>query len=106
MTAAEIDQYVTMVENRVKGLWVIPDQLSARGLKAVIGFYINKNGEVMNLSIKQSSGNTPYDQSVILQNVVAVPAGVTTTPPTSFRNKLILGMVLFAEGGGLWKKPM
>ena len=77
VTAAEIDQYVTMVENRVKGLWVIPDQLSARGLKAVIGFYINKNGEVMNLSIKQSSGNTPYDQSVIR----AIRGAVPFSPP-------------------------
>lgn len=77
VTAAEIQEYQIMVFEKVQGLWVIPDQLSARGLKAVVGFYINKNGEVMNLSIKQSSGNAPYDQSVIR----AIRGAVPFSPP-------------------------
>lgn len=64
-TEAEIEDYVTMVESRIKGLWVIPDLLSAQELKAVVIFGIDKHGEVSNLRFKQSSGNTPYDQSVI-----------------------------------------
>ena len=64
-TDAEIESYVTMVESRIKGLWVIPDLLSARELKAVVIFGIDKQGEVTDLRFKQSSGNNPYDQSVI-----------------------------------------
>ena len=65
MTAAEIAQYPTIVEDRIKGFWVIPDLLLKRELKAVVVFGIDKQGEVTNLRFKQSSGNTPYDQSVI-----------------------------------------
>jgi TonB family protein len=65
VTEAEIQQYPMMVENRVKGFWVIPDPLSASGLKAVVIFEIDKKGEVINLRFKQSSDNPPYDQSVI-----------------------------------------
>jgi colicin import membrane protein len=65
VTDAEIQKYPMMVENRVKGFWVIPDPLSARGLKAVVIFEIDKKGEAINLRLKQSSGNPPYDQSVI-----------------------------------------
>lgn len=63
-SAAEIQQYPVMVENRVKGFWVIPDPFSARELKAVVVFAIDKKGEVVNLRFKQSSGSLPYDQSV------------------------------------------
>jgi colicin import membrane protein len=73
VTAAEIERYVTMVENRVKGLWVIPDLLSARELKAVVVFGIDKKGEVIKLRFKQSSGNAPYDQSVLRAISKAVP---------------------------------
>jgi colicin import membrane protein len=72
-TAAEIDQYVTMVENRVKELWVIPDLLSARELKAVVVFAIDEKGQVTNLRFKESSGNSPYDQSVLRAISKAVP---------------------------------
>lgn len=65
VSAAEIQQYPVMVENRVKGFWVIPDPLSARELKAVVVFAIDKEGKVINLRFKQSSGSLPYDQSVI-----------------------------------------
>lgn len=77
VTDDEIEQYVTMVENTVKGLWVIPDLLSARELKAVVIFGIDKQGEVVNLRFKQSSGNTPYDQSVIR----AIRKAAPFTPP-------------------------
>ena len=73
LTDAEIQEYPAMVENRIKGFWVIPDPLSARELTAVVGFYIDKRGEVINLSIKQSSGNPPYDQSVIRAMKKAAP---------------------------------
>ena len=73
VTAAEIDQYVTMVENRVKGLWVIPDLLSTRELKAVVVFAIDEKGQVTNLRFKESSGNSPYDQSVLRAISKAVP---------------------------------
>lgn len=73
VTAAEIERYVTMVENRVKGLWVIPDLLSARELTAVVVFGIDKKGEVIKLRFKQSSGNAPYDQSVLRAISKAVP---------------------------------
>jgi len=62
-----------MVESRVKGFWVIPDTLSARELKAVVVFAIDKNGEVINLRFKESSGSLPYDQSVIRAISKAAP---------------------------------
>jgi TonB family protein len=65
VTDAEIQEYPLMVENRIKGFWVIPDLLSARELKAVVIFGIDKQGEIINLRFKLSSGNAPYDQSVI-----------------------------------------
>ena len=65
VSAAEIQRYPVMVESRVKGFWVIPDTLSARELKAVVVFAIDKNGEVINLRFKESSGSLPYDQSVV-----------------------------------------
>ena len=64
-SAAEIQHYPVMVESRVKGFWVIPDTLSTRELKAVVVFAIDKNGDVINLRFKESSGSLPYDQSVI-----------------------------------------
>jgi len=64
VSAAEIQKYPMMVENRVKGFWVIPDPLSAKELKAVVVFAIGKQGEVLNLRFKQSSGSLAYDQSV------------------------------------------
>jgi colicin import membrane protein len=73
VTAAEIQEYAMMVENRVKGLWVIPDLLSAKELKAVVVFGIGKKGEVINLRFKESSGNSPYDQSVLRAISKAVP---------------------------------
>jgi colicin import membrane protein len=73
MTDAEIQEYPLMVEDRVKGFWVIPDLLSGRDFKAVVIFKIDEKGEVINLRFKQSSGNIPYDQSVIRAIRKAVP---------------------------------
>jgi colicin import membrane protein len=73
VSAAEIQKYPMMVENRVKGFWVIPDTLSTRELKAVVVFAIGKQGEVLNLRVKQSSGSLPYDQSVMRAISKAAP---------------------------------
>ncbi len=72
-TDAEKNIYAAIVEERVKGVWVIPDSLAARGLKAVVIFEIGKKGEVINLRFKQSSGSLPYDQSVMRAITKAAP---------------------------------
>jgi colicin import membrane protein len=65
VTDSEIQVYVAMARERVKGFWVIPDTLSEKDLKAVIIIEIDQQGQITGSRFEQSSGNLSFDQSAM-----------------------------------------
>lgn len=58
--------YYNTIWEIIKDAWVIPEGVHVRqGLETVVGFRIAKDGRVLSIEIEKSSGNDPYDQSVI-----------------------------------------
>lgn len=73
-TDSEIQVYVAMARERVKGFWVIPDTLSSeKDLKAVIIITIDQQGQIAGRRFEQSSGNLSFDQSAMRAVSKAAP---------------------------------
>jgi colicin import membrane protein len=66
-TGAEVNAYAGLVETKVKGEWVIPENLSkAHGnLEAIIVVIIDRAGKVQKSRFEKKSGNELYDQSAM-----------------------------------------
>jgi colicin import membrane protein len=88
VTESEIQVYVAMARDRVKGFWVIPDTLSEKDLKAVIIIEIDRQGQVQGSRFEQSSGNLSFDQSAMRAVSKAAPF-----PPPPGQVPLEIGLI-------------
>ncbi|MCI0531932.1 MAG: TonB family protein [candidate division Zixibacteria bacterium] len=55
--------YISIVFGRIKSMWANP--VESTTLQATVRFTIQKNGEVVQTEIEQSSGNALYDQAAL-----------------------------------------
>ncbi len=55
--------YINLVQSRIKENWKISNILGSRS--AIISFRIYRNGQIDNISLEKSSGNSSFDRSVI-----------------------------------------
>jgi colicin import membrane protein len=89
VTDSEMQVYVAMARERVKGFWVIPDTLSSeKDLKAVIIIEIDQRGHVKGSRFEQSSGNRSFDQSAMRAVSKAAPF-----PPPPGQVPLEIGLI-------------
>ena len=89
VTDSEIQVYVAMARERVKGFWVIPDTLSSeKDLKAVIIIEIDQQGRVGGSRFEQSSGSLSFDQSAMRAVSKATPF-----PPPPGQMPLEIGLI-------------
>ena len=60
----ELDRYALKVKNRIKPHWNLPSFLLDLDLRARVRIYINKEGELIRMSLIDKSGNAEYDNRV------------------------------------------
>jgi TonB family protein len=68
-----LDDFATLVRERIKQLWEIPSNLRAYQGNATIIFYITKDGQVFGAKIEVSSGNGSLDLSALKAILDASP---------------------------------
>ncbi len=65
--------YCGVLEGKLEGQWT-PPSVSAQGpVQAVVGFTINRDGSVDNVSLEKSSGNFYFDQAALRAVLLAAP---------------------------------
>lgn len=68
--------YLARVQARISGFWTAPPvDISGRAMTAVVGFRLERDGRISNLTVEQSSGNEYYDQAArqAVQNAAPLP---------------------------------
>ena len=63
--------YISIVFGRIKSMWANP--VESTSLQATVRFSIQKNGEVVQTEIEQSSGNALYDQAALRAVIASGP---------------------------------
>lgn len=58
----QADEYLALLDQRIKQNWALPQWLINKPLKARILVKINEAGQLLSLSALSTSGNTSYDQ--------------------------------------------
>ncbi|MCA1990159.1 MAG: TonB C-terminal domain-containing protein, partial [Desulfarculus sp.] len=84
-TSSVRDQvYLTELWSRIQAAWVLSEALvqKPRGLVAIVGLRIRKDGSLEKTWLEQSSGNTRYDQSALRATERAAPF---PPPPAGMR---------------------
>lgn len=76
--------YLTELWSRIQAAWVLSEALvqKPRGLVAIVGLRIRKDGSLERTWLEQSSGNTRYDQSALRATERAAPY---PPPPAGMR---------------------
>lgn len=88
VTASQMERYFGVVQERVKGFWVIPDTLSAEDLETVVIIEIDREGHVVKWRFERSSGNPSFDQSAMRAITKATPF-----PPPPGGGTIEIGLV-------------
>lgn len=65
--------YLQQVQRKVTEKWVQPTRTTGPGLKVVVLFEIDRDGQVTSSKVERSSGNSWYDQSALRAIVEASP---------------------------------
>ena len=66
--------YLAHVQARIAGFWTSPSvNESERPMTAVVGFRLERDGRISNITVEQSSGNEHYDQAAAQAVQKAVP---------------------------------
>lgn len=66
--------YLARVQARIAGFWTSPPvDISGRAMTAVVGFRLERDGRISNVTVEQSSGNEHYDQAAAQAVQKAVP---------------------------------
>ncbi len=68
--------YLARVQARIAGFWTSPPvDKSGRGMTAVVGFRLERDGRISSVTVEQSSGNEQYDHAArqAVQNAVPLP---------------------------------
>lgn len=65
--------YLQQVQRKVTEKWVQPTQRTGPGLRVVVLFEIDRDGQVTSSKVERSSGNSWYDQSALRAIVEASP---------------------------------
>jgi colicin import membrane protein len=60
----KIDKYMTLIENKIYQKWTMPPSTN-KGLVCVLQVQLIPSGDVINIELSKSSGNSEYDKSVI-----------------------------------------
>lgn len=72
--ATESNPYLAHVQARIAGFWTSPPvDESERAMTAVVGFRLERNGRISNITVEQSSGNEHYDEAATQAVQKAVP---------------------------------
>lgn len=59
-----LNAYAGHVTERLRSNWALPTWLQSRNLRAVVRIYINQQGQIVNFSFRQGSGNEAFDNYV------------------------------------------
>jgi len=68
-----LDLYLSLLRQRVRAFWAIPDVLLKEGLKAVVRVKISGDGRILSVQIEESSGDPNFDRSTIQALLKAEP---------------------------------
>lgn len=77
------DDYIARVVVHVKKFWTLPQWLANASLTTEVFLQIDETGNVLNKTIRKSSGNSQYDEWALLALTQASPL---PAPPARFRN--------------------
>lgn len=84
----KIDKYMNLIENRIYQNWTMPPSTN-KGLVCVLQVQLIPSGDVINIELSKSSGNSEYDQSVIAAvrkaSPLPVPSGADSELFDEFR---------------------
>ena len=83
---SEYSEYMSNLKNKIHNSWIAPDNIEEGHASAI--FRINKNGEIISVEIKESSGNEIFDNSIMEALNKAEPFG--NFPEGSARNTLTI----------------
>ncbi len=59
------DGYITLLDQKIKSNWYLPEWLTKKNLKAIVRVRIDSKGAIISRQMVSSSGNTSYDDSVL-----------------------------------------
>lgn len=73
LSAGTLEPYLSLLRQRVRAFWAIPDFLIEEGLKAVVRAKISGDGRILSVRIEESSGDPNFDRSTIQAILRAEP---------------------------------
>lgn len=86
-----VEAYALDVTAQVKPFWQLPKRLIELNLRARVRLFLNNKGEIINLTVHESSGNTEYDQMALRSIRSAAPFSVPQNEILeALRNGLIM----------------
>ncbi|MCX7977372.1 MAG: cell envelope integrity protein TolA [Bdellovibrionaceae bacterium] len=85
------EEYISLVDQKIKANWFLPQWLIDKQLKAQVRIRIGKQGEILTKQLVQSSGNSDYD-AIVLETVER--SAPFPAPPEKFIEIVGVGGVL------------
>ena len=83
-----VQLYKGFVEYALRSKWNRPDNVADDNYVAEIELTIDRTGRITDTSLKRSSGDTQWDQSV--QQVFSVVKNIDRPPPTNFPSRIVI----------------
>ncbi len=93
LTELPFREYYNLIWRRVRDAWVLPENIGEgerRRLVAVVEFQVTSTGEISNVRLESSSGNTYFDNSALRAVKKANP--LPPFPPELSRPYLMVGV--------------
>ena len=90
VSVSQINAYLVQLRGKIDKLWTKPAHLKGNDIFAVVQFSLNKNGDILDARIVQSSNDRHFDTSVLeaiqrLEGAGATPDGRDCTFKLTFR---------------------
>lgn len=65
MSASVLGPYIAHIRESLDGVWEIPTKLVGVDSQTIVSFHVHKNGNVSQVKLLKSSGNSAFDASIV-----------------------------------------